>query len=159
MVKHVYHILFITNKRTYQNAALRTNPLPPAAATGHIPNSHTTRTVRLTVRYANVRLFCGNLAMFRTHARTHARARTHTHQLRAQTRCTAVRFPKHRSCHGTSPRKHYATELPCSGRDKRDTRDIYIYIYIYTHIHTHTHTHTKTHTHAHTHKHTRTQTV
>jgi hypothetical protein len=32
-------------------------------------------------------------------------------------------YPKHRSCNGTPPRKQtsYATELPCSGRDKRVT--------------------------------------
>jgi hypothetical protein len=112
----IYYLLPIRELTKLQLCALhlRTNPLPPAVATGH-----TTCTVGLTVRYANVGLFWGNLAMFHTYI-------TYVYKYGVQ----SVVYPKHRSCHGTPPRKQtsYATELPCSGRDKRDT--------LYIHKHT-----------------------
>ena len=94
---------------------LRTNPLQQ-------PDTFPTRKQHaLTVRHANTGLFWGNLA---------AIFHTYIHYLCIQIRCTALRFPKHRSCHGTPPRKQtsYATELQCPGRDKRDT--------VYIHKHT-----------------------
>ena len=108
----IYHLLPICELTKMQLCALhlRTNPPPPAVATGHILFAHNMHC--RTDRYANVGLFWGNLAMFHTYI-------TYVHKYGGQ----SFLYPKHRSYHGTPPRKQtsYATELPCSGRDKRDT--------------------------------------